>query len=215
MSQDSILEAIRAQGVIPVLRNASAEDAVATAEACGRAGMKVVELTCSTPEVERAIAALAAQGFRVGLGTVLSAEQVEGAAAAGAEFVVSFAAPAAALQGARENGLLAIPGAFTPSEFLACVEGGAELVKLFPARAAGPAYLRDLRSVMPTLQIVATGGIAIGDGSIATWLEAGAVAVGLGSSLGTASAIGVDQVTDRAAAALAEARAKERGNEER
>jgi 2-dehydro-3-deoxyphosphogluconate aldolase/(4S)-4-hydroxy-2-oxoglutarate aldolase len=111
------------------------------------------------------------------------------------------------IEAAREHGLQIIPGALTPSEVLACVQEGNDVVKLFPAHAVGPPYLRDLRSVMPGLRAIATGGIAPDDGSIASWLEAGAMAVGLGSSLGTVANVGAETVGDRADRALAEAQA--------
>jgi len=202
---EPVRKRIAGQGVVPVLRNADAEDAVATARAAAAAGMSVIELTCSTPGVEAAIAELAGEGLTVGLGTVTEPGQVERAAAAGAVFVVSFAAPPGVIEGAREVGLEAIPGAFTPSEVLAARRAGAAVVKLFPARLLSPAYLRDLRAVMPDLQAIATGGIGLDDGSIGEWLAAGALAVGLGSDLGTAAELGADGVTRRAREALAQA----------
>lgn len=202
----SVREQIGAQGAFPVLRSASVEDAVATARAAAAAGMSVIELTRSTPGVEAAIAELAGDGLTVGLGTVTGPDQVEAAAAAGAAFVVSFAAPDRALERARELGLEAIPGTFTPSEALAARQAGAAIVKLFPARLLSPAYLRDLRAVMPELEAIPTGGIALDDGSIGAWLTAGALAVGIGSDLGGAATIGADAVTERAREALAQAR---------
>lgn len=206
MSETLVIEKIRGQGVVPILRNESANDAIATGNACRSAGMEVIELTCSTPAVERAIEKLAGPDFLVGLGTVVNAEQAERAAEAGAAFIVSFAAPTAAMVSARQRGLVAIPGAFTPSEVLACTDEGTGVVKLFPAHIVGPAYLRDLKAVMPNLGVLATGGVSLGDGSITAWLEAGALAVGLGSDLGTVAERGTEQVISNAALALAEAR---------
>lgn len=202
----SVGERIGAQGVIPVLRSATVDDAVATGRAAAAGGMSVIELTCTTPGVDVAIAELGGDGLTVGLGTVTRPEQVEAAAAAGADFVVSFAAPPGLLEGARDAGLEAIPGAFTPDEVLAALAAGAEIVKLFPARILTPAYLRDLRAVMPELRAMATGGIGLGDGSIGEWLAAGALAVGLGSDLGGVESIGTEAVADRARQALAQAR---------
>lgn len=201
----SVTERIGAQRVIPVLRSAGVEDALATGRAAAGAGMSVIELTCSTPGVEVAIAELVGEGLTVGLGTVTQLDQVEGAAAAGAGFVVSFAAPLGLLERARELGLEAIPGTFTPNEVLTARQAGATVVKLFPARVLGAAYLRDLRTVMPGLEAIATGGIALRDGSIGEWLAAGALAVGLGSDLGSAATIGADAVAERAQEALAQA----------
>ena len=144
-----VLEQIAAQRVIPVLRSADVADAVATARACAAAGMRAIELTRTTPDVERALEALRDDGLLLGLGTVTDRDQVAAAARAGARFVVSFTAPAGMVEAAHEHGLAAIPGAFTPTEVAACAAAGADAVKLFPARAASPAYLGDLRAVLP------------------------------------------------------------------
>lgn len=202
----SVAELIGAQKVVPVLRSAGVENAIATARAAAGAGMQVVELTCSTAGVEKAIAELAGEGLTVGLGTVTRPDEVRAAAAAGARFVVSFGDPPGMTETARELGLEAIPGTFSPTEVLAAQEAGAAIVKIFPARVLGPAYLRDLRAVMPGLVAIATGGIALDDGSIGEWLAAGALAVGLGSDLGSAAAIGPEGVAERAREALAQAR---------
>ncbi len=203
---NATLDALGAQGVIPVLRSADPAGAVATARAAAAGGMSVIELTCSTPRVEQAIAELAADGLAVGIGTVTAADQLEAAAAAGASFAVSFAAPPGLQERADQLGVPLVPGAFTPSEVLAARQAGAPAVKLFPARALGPAYLRDLLAVMPDLRAIATGGIALADGSIGEWLGAGAFAVGLGSDLGDAATHGAGAVTARAEEALAQAR---------
>lgn len=194
------LDRIAAQRVVPVLRCADAADAVETARVCARAGMGVIELTRTTPEVERAVGELRGEGLCVGLGTLTSAEQVLGACEAGAHFVVSFAAPEGFVSAARAVGLEAIPGALTPGEVLSCLEAGAAAVKIFPARLAEPAYLRDLRALMPGLRAIVTGGLAAGDAP--AWLEAGALAVGLGGELGSVGHDGAGRVAERAREAL-------------
>jgi 2-dehydro-3-deoxyphosphogluconate aldolase/(4S)-4-hydroxy-2-oxoglutarate aldolase len=196
-----VAAAIAAQGVLPVIRARDTGDAVATARAMRRAGLRVVELTHSTPDVEAALRALRDDdGLVLGLGTIAAAGQVAPAVAAGARFVVSYARPAGFLAAARAAGVLAIPGFFTPHEAAAAVADGADTVKLFPARLAAPAYLRDLRAVLPGLRVLPSGGIALG--AVAPWLEAGALAVGVGSELGTVAEVGTDEVERRVRAAL-------------
>jgi len=196
------IERIVAQRVVPVLRTADVEDAVATARACAAAGMRVIELTRTTPDVERALEQLRDDGLVLGLGTVTHRDQVCAAARAGARFVISFTAPAGMVEVAHELGLAAIPGAFTPSEIAACVDDGADAVKLFPARELSPAYLRDLRAVLPDLRVTATGGLRATADSAGAWLAAGAIAVGIGSELGSVALHGGDEVRRRASAAL-------------
>jgi 2-dehydro-3-deoxyphosphogluconate aldolase/(4S)-4-hydroxy-2-oxoglutarate aldolase len=200
-----VLERIAAQRVVPVLRSGDVADAVATARACARAGMEVIELTHSTPDVEIAIRELSRDGVTVGVGTVTSAAQVEPAIAAGAAFVVSFTAPEGMVQAARALGVPAIPGALTPTEVADCLAQGAPAVKLFPARGLAPAYLRDLRAVMPQLRAIVTGGLRASAEDVVPWLEAGALAVGLGGDIGTAVADGAEEVERRAREALAAA----------
>lgn len=201
-----VLAEIAAQRVVPVLRSADVEDAIATARACAQAGMRVIELTRTTPDVERALQALRDDDLVLGLGTVTHRDQVSVAASAGARFVVSFTAPDGMVHDAHVHGLAAIPGALTPSEVAACVASGADAVKLFPGRDRSPAYVGDLRAVMPGLRLMVTGGLRASTDSAGSWLAAGALAVGIGSELGTVARDGADEVRRRAAAALEIAR---------
>jgi 2-dehydro-3-deoxyphosphogluconate aldolase / (4S)-4-hydroxy-2-oxoglutarate aldolase len=202
---EAVLERLAAQRVVPVLRNATVQDALDTARACARAGMSIVELTYSTPDVEEAVGTLNEEGLIVGVGTITEAAQVHRAVAAGARFVVSYTLPAGMVQTATELGVAAIPGALTPTEVAACLRDGAPAVKIFPVRGLPPGYLRDLRAVMPQLQAFVSGGLAAEADRIRPWLEAGARAVGLGSELGTVAAVGADEVERRARSALAAA----------
>lgn len=202
---ESVLERLAAQRVVPVLRCAAVQDALDTARACARAGMSVVELTHSTPGVEDAVRTLTAENLEVGVGTITAAAQVRAAVAAGARFAVSYTMPDGMVQACAELGVAAIPGAFTPTEVAACLNAGAPAVKLFPARELSPGYLRDLRTVMPQLRAFVSGGLAAEAGRIRPWLEAGALAVGLGSDLGTVASVGAEEVERRARLALAAA----------
>lgn len=199
------IEVIAEQRVVPVLRCADWRDAVETARACAAAGCRAVELTMSTPQVERAVAALAGGDVVVGVGTVTTSRSAEELAAAGAAFVVSFCRPDGFVAAAHRAGLAAIPGAATPSEIQACVEDRADAVKLFPARLLTAAFLRDVRPLFPGLRAMATGGVAPSRESLGPWLAAGAFAVGIGSQLGTVSEDGAGEVMRRCAAALAAA----------
>jgi 2-dehydro-3-deoxyphosphogluconate aldolase/(4S)-4-hydroxy-2-oxoglutarate aldolase len=191
------MAALGEQRVVPVLRSQDWRDAVATARACVAGGCRVVELTLSTPEVERAVEALAADDAIVGAGTLTSARQVEALVSAGATFVVSFCRPEGFVAAAHALDVPAIPGAQTPSEIQACVADGADAVKLFPARLLTPSYLREVRPLFPGVPMIATGGLAATAESVGPWLEAGALAVGVGSDVGTAASVGADEVTRR------------------
>jgi 2-dehydro-3-deoxyphosphogluconate aldolase/(4S)-4-hydroxy-2-oxoglutarate aldolase len=197
---NEVLEQLAAQRVIPVIRSASAADAIATAGACARAGMSVIELTRTVPHVDDAVRTLADDGLVVGVGTITEVAHVDAAVAAGARFVVSYACPPGFAERAAAIGITAMPGGFTPAELLACAATGAPVIKLFPARLAGLDYLRDVRPLLPGVDVIVTGGVRVGD--VAAWLSAGALAVGVGGDLGTVASAGASEVERRARAAL-------------
>lgn len=146
------------------------------------AGVGVVEITLDDPGALAAIERARGRGdVTVLAGTVRRAEQVDAAFAAGAEAIVGPAYVPAVVERAAELGIPAIPGALTPTEVEAAWAGGAALVKLFPAGPGGPRYVRDLLAPLADVPLLATGGV---DASNAlAFLEAGAVAVGVGSAL--------------------------------
>ena len=199
----SALEELARQRVLPVLRCRDAEDTIATARAAAAAGCRVVEVTMSTPGAEDAIAPLVAEGLVVAVGTVRDASAVRGLADLGATMVVSFWNPPGFIAAAADAGIPAIPGGFTTHELAAAHVEGAAAVKLFPAGLADPSYLQALRPLLPDLRLLVTGGIEP-DG-VRPWLEAGALAIGLGSRLGTAATVGAAEVERRCRTALAEA----------
>jgi 2-dehydro-3-deoxyphosphogluconate aldolase / (4S)-4-hydroxy-2-oxoglutarate aldolase len=178
-----VVERIREQRVLPILRSETPARAVETASALADAGADVIELTHSTPDVLSAVRELAGRGVCVGLGTVATSAEIAPAAEAGAAFVVSFAHPDGFVAEAHRCGLPAIPGALTPHEVHAAAAGGADAVKVFPARAISPEHLRDLHTVMPGVALLATGGIPAAPAAVGEWLAAGACAVGLGGAL--------------------------------
>jgi 2-dehydro-3-deoxyphosphogluconate aldolase/(4S)-4-hydroxy-2-oxoglutarate aldolase len=196
----SAVDRIGAQRVVPVIRCGDAADAVATARAAAAAGMSVVELTLTTPGVHDALRELRADDLTVGLGSVVRPGDVTLGVEAGARFVVTFGAVPGFVDAAREAAVPAVQGALTPSEVLAAHQAGADAVKIFPARVVPPAYLRDLRAVLPDVRLLPTGGIE--PAGVAVWLDAGAWAVGLGGALGTAATVGAEEVTRRCRAAL-------------
>lgn len=200
----SAIDELAAQRLLPVLRCADADDAIATARAAAAAGCRVVEVTMSTPGVEAAIGPLVDDGLLVAVGTVRDAADVPRLAAAGASLVVSFWNPPGFVAAAAAAGIPAIPGGFTPSELAAALADGAPAVKLFPASFASPDYLGALRPLLPELRLLVTGGID--PEGIREWLDAGALAVGTGSKLGTAATVGAAEVERRCRAALASAR---------
>jgi 2-dehydro-3-deoxyphosphogluconate aldolase / (4S)-4-hydroxy-2-oxoglutarate aldolase len=166
-----------------VLRIPRAELAERVVAALVAGGVEVVELTFTTPGVEAALAHVRDRhpGLLLGAGTIRDEGQARRAAAAGADFLVMPHLEPRLLGICRATGLPALPGVLTPSEVALALAEGADLLKLFPAGSAGPAHLKALRGPFPELRVVPTGGIGLED--IPAWIEAGALAVGVGGEL--------------------------------
>jgi 2-dehydro-3-deoxyphosphogluconate aldolase / (4S)-4-hydroxy-2-oxoglutarate aldolase len=168
---------------IAVLRTETAEQAVAATRAVIAGGFRIVEITYGVPTTAKVIAKLVSEYPEVtfGAGTVLTGEQANAAIDAGAQFLVSPCLSPEMMKTARDRGVVSIPGAFTPTEVYSAWSSGADLVKLFPAVASGPEYLRALRGPLPQIPIIPTSGVHIGN--VREWLRAGAVALGAVSSV--------------------------------
>ena len=185
------LEAIRAAGLVPIIRARSGESAARAAEALVDAGVAVVEITMTVPgaiEVIRGVAVRLGQRALVGAGTVTDAATARAAIEAGARFLVTPGLCRDVLEVARAEGVASVPGVLTPTEILAALRAGADLLKIFPvAPVGGPAYLRALRGPFPDPPLVPTGGVTLE--SIPDYFAAGAFAVGVGGELVSRAAL--------------------------
>ncbi|MCW2964443.1 MAG: 2-dehydro-3-deoxyphosphogluconate aldolase/4-hydroxy-2-oxoglutarate aldolase [Actinomycetia bacterium] len=176
----SAIERIRSERLVAILRRV--DDIDARVAALADAGVGVIEITLDDPNALGAIERARGRGdVTVLAGTVRRAEQVDAAVAAGAEAVVGPAFVAAVVERAAEFGVPAIPGALTPTEIEAAWAAGAALVKLFPGGLGGPRYVRDVLAPLADVPLLVTGGVDA-QNAIA-FLDAGAVAVGVGSAL--------------------------------
>ena len=176
----SAVDRIRGERVVAVLRRVLDVDPVVEALLAG--GIRFLEVTLDSEDALATIERLRARPeVTVLAGTVRTPEQADAAAAAGAEGCVAPALVPEVVERCRELGVPAIPGALTPSEIEAARALGAELVKLFPAGAVGPGYVRDVLVPLAGVPLIVTGGV---DPSNARqFIDAGAVAVGVGSAL--------------------------------
>lgn len=172
-------------GVVAVLRGIESGTAVEIAEALHAGGVDAVEVTADTPGAVEMIAALAS-AFEdgevvVGAGTVLDAETAVSAIRAGAEFVVSPTLEPDVIEACNRYGVISAPGVLTPTEALRAVELGADFVKVFPAGSVGPGHVSAMRGPLDQLPIIPTGGVNLDNAG--EFVEAGALAVGVGSAL--------------------------------
>jgi len=184
-----------AKGVIAVVRlpeNVGAQHAAplrGAAAALAAGGVDLIEVTLTTPGALEAIAELASQpaGSVVGAGTVLDEKAARDVIAAGARFVVSPTLDRSVVRYCRDQGVACLAGAFSPTELLDAWRAGASLVKLFPASAVGPRYLREVLAPLPFLRVVPSGGVSLDNGG--DWIRAGAVALSVGSALVSATLV--------------------------
>ena len=183
MTADQTLQALRDARVIAVIRADDPGTAIRTAEALLPGGITAIELTFTTPDVEQAMDRLAiyADTALIGLGTITTPEQAVRAAQLRAAFLVSPGCPPGLTDAMLHTGITTIAGCLTPTEILTAHQQGAHAIKIFPASVVGPRYLSDLRGPFPDLHAIPTGGIAATD--IPQWLDAGALAVGIGGQL--------------------------------
>jgi len=186
------VERLVAARLVGIVRLDDLEQAVAAASRAVDAGLEVIEVTFTLACAARAIERLRRDHPEalVGAGTVRQLAQLEEAAAAGAQFLVAPGLNPTLVEAARRRELPLLPGVFTASEVDMGLRLGAELLKLFPAEPSGPGYLAAMLQPFPEAKLVPTGGITAANA--AAYLDAGAVAVAMGSSLFPAARIGAE-----------------------
>ncbi len=169
------------QKVIAVARGLDSRSAPALAEALRAGGVGTIEITVEGGAGFDAIASVDNGDIVVGAGTVVTVDQAKRAVAAGARFLVTPHLDPDVLGWAMTEAVPIVPGAFTPTEVMTAWRLGPAAVKVFPAHVGGPEYLKSLRGPFPDLALIPTGGV---DGAnAASYLAAGAVAVGVGGWL--------------------------------
>ena len=200
--------AIRTSKIVAVVRLDNYDRAVDVASALQQGGVSVLEFTLTGRGAIDAVARVRSElggSVHVGIGTALSAKDAEDAIQAGAQFVVTPALRPEVLACCKRHSIPVACGALTPSELLHAHELGADFVKLFPASVGGPRYVRDVLAPLPFLNIIPTGGVS--SENARQFLDAGAVAVGIGGNLIPAAAVqaGDFRAVELAARACADA----------
>ncbi|AYJ50429.1 bifunctional 4-hydroxy-2-oxoglutarate aldolase/2-dehydro-3-deoxy-phosphogluconate aldolase [Rhodococcus sp. P1Y] len=183
----SALETILDDRALAVVRAPSISDPVALADALARGGIRAVELTFTTPGVLELLRAAADAGAVIGAGTVLTAEQARAAIDSGAQFLVTPGLRRHVAEIAADRGIPVMMGALTPTEVLDAMDLGAAAVKIFPARALGPAHFKDLLGPLPDAKLVPSGGVNASNAP--DFLAHGAVAVTAGTDVVSPAAV--------------------------
>ncbi len=177
---------ICSQQIVGVVREDSAEDASLVADTYVKHGIRVLEITLTTPDAFDLIAAIAKRhggdDVTIAAGTVRSTNDAATARRAGAEVIVSPHTDVRVIEYANENDMLVVAGAATATEVIRAWEAGCDIVKVFPApQLGGPDYIRALRGPIRDVPMLAGGPVTLD--AIEGYLDAGCVAVNLGVSL--------------------------------
>jgi 2-dehydro-3-deoxyphosphogluconate aldolase / (4S)-4-hydroxy-2-oxoglutarate aldolase len=179
------LAMILEEGVVPVIRVASAEEALEVAKALKEGGISVIEVTMTVPGAMDVIKEVN-QKFKgkvlLGAGTILDAETARLALINGAQFLVTPTLNVEVIKMSNRYSAVVIPGALTPTEILTAWEAGADLVKVFPiGQVGGPAYIRAIKAPLPHILLVPTGGVNLQNAG--EFIKAGAAAIAAGGEL--------------------------------
>jgi 2-dehydro-3-deoxyphosphogluconate aldolase/(4S)-4-hydroxy-2-oxoglutarate aldolase len=185
MEKREVFNRMVSEGLIPVIRVASAKEAVDVADAIKEGGVSLIEITMSVPGALDTIRDLTKKykdEIIMGAGTVLDPETGRAALLAGAQFIVTPTLNLDLIQLAHRYSAVIVPGAATPTEILTAWNAGADMVKVFPAaQLGGPEYLKALRGPLPQILLVPTGGVNLQNAG--AFIRAGATALGVGGEL--------------------------------
>src|ERR1051325_5677344 len=180
-----ILRRICEAGLVAVVRAETSEQARRVADAVLEGGCPAVEMTFTVPRAHRVIEELAAaykpSELILGAGTVLDPETARIAILSGATYVVSPSLNVGTVRLCNRYQVPVMPGAMTVREVIEAMESGADVIKLFPGEAFGPAIIKAIKGPLPQAPLMPTGGVDLSN--VGEWIKAGAVAVGAGGSL--------------------------------
>ena len=185
MEKRDIFNRMMSEGLIPVIRVSSAQEAVDVADAIKEGGVTLIEITMSVPGAIDTIKELTRKykdEIIMGAGTILDPETARAALLAGAQFIVTPTLNLDVIQLAHRYSAVVVPGAMTPTEILTAWNAGADMVKVFPAaQLGGPEYLKAIRGPLPQILLVPTGGVNLQNAG--AFIKAGAAALGVGGEL--------------------------------
>lgn len=190
MQKEETIRALKDSRIIAIIRGFAPEICLKLAESYFKGGIRFVEVTFNqkvsdtwkdTAEAIRSIKARFGADMHVGAGTVLTEEQLGICADAGGEYMIAPNVDADLIRSCVARGMIAMPGALTPSEAVSAWNAGAEFVKIFPAGSLGPGYIKALSAPLSHIPFLAVGGIS--PDNVADFMRAGSVGAGVSGSL--------------------------------
>lgn len=180
---------IEQEKIIVIIRGVYGDTLLKLTESLFRGGIRLMECTfdatATVPDEKvaeniRALVDHFKDEMTFGAGTVIRENQVALTAEVGGKFIVSPNVDEAIISATKRAGLVSIPGALTPTEIATAHKAGADFVKLFPANAMGPAYLKAICAPLSNVNILAVGGV--NESTVAQYAAAGACGYGIGAS---------------------------------
>jgi 2-dehydro-3-deoxyphosphogluconate aldolase/(4S)-4-hydroxy-2-oxoglutarate aldolase len=200
--------------IVAIVRLADLSESLALTRALIAGGINAIEYTLTNRDALRALDELSrtlpevARGeVTLGAGTVLTPEDADASINAGAQFIISPAINFKTIELCKKRNVPIMPGAYTPTEILNAWDAGATAVKVFPARALGANFIKDVREPLPFLKLIPTGGISADN--VEAYLKAGAFALGVGGNLVDKSLVANrdwNSITQRAQTLIQQAR---------
>lgn len=185
MDKIDVIQKIRKEKIITVIRSDSQEEMENIIDAIVKGGIHLIEITMTVPNaltiIENVVKKYKDTDVSIGAGTVLDAQTARLAINAGAHFLVSPVFDEEVMKLCNRYRVLMIPGIATPTEANRAMEHGADIVKLFPRNAYGPEIIKVFRGPFPYIQIVPTGNISLEDAD--KWTNSGAIAIGVGAEI--------------------------------
>lgn len=189
MKKHEVLTQMLEDKLLGIIRTNSFEDAVKIADACIEGGIKIIEVTFTSPAAHDVIKELSKKyketDVLIGAGTVLDAETARIAILNGAEFIVSPSLNENVIKLCNRYNKLSFPGVMTVTEIVEALELGVELIKVFPASSLGMGFIKSIKAPIPQVMIMPTGGISLDNAS--DWLKSGSSVLGIGGSLTSVS----------------------------
>lgn len=185
----TVLERLYEGKIVAILRGLSLQDTLMTAEAIKDGGIKLIEvpfdqtkpLSVTTDKISEICRRFESEGVLVGAGTVLNVEQVRAAHDAGATYIITPTANEEVIRETKTLGMVAMPGAMTPTEIVRCYAAGADIVKIFPSVNLGISYIKAVRGPLSYIPMAAVGGVNLDN--IQDFFAAGVCSVGIGGNI--------------------------------
>jgi len=192
MHKEEVITRIKQNGLVAVVRADNSDQACRITDACLEGGVSSIEITFTIPGALKVMAELRARfstnQLLLGAGSVLDPETARQAILEGASYIVAPCLNEATIRLCNRYRIACMPGALTVAELVACLEAGADIVKVFPGELVGPTFIKAVSAPLPQAQLMPTGGVSLEN--CAEWIKAGAVALGVGGQLTGAAKTG-------------------------